>query len=421
MTTLKLVDYLFLYSIISIWVLLFFNIILTLSGYRFFKKLQGADMDIHVDGEALPTVSILIPAHNEGVVIGKTMEAMLNLDYPVDKLEIIVINDNSSDNTGEILEYYKVTHSDRKIKIITTDPSNGGKGKSNALNIGYQNSDHEILVVYDADNTPEKLAVRYLVAKLMSDDIYGAAVGKFRTRNKNKNLLTQFINIETLSFQWMAQAGRYQLYNLCTIPGTNFAVRRNVIEALGGWDVDAIAEDTEISFRIYDMGYIIGFIPLAVTWEQEPETLKVWVKQRTRWVSGNIYVLIKNFKNLFIPTSKKTMVDLYYFFTVYFLFFSSVVVSDTIFMIGLFTDVKVTLYGNFVIIWLLSYAMFILEVSIALSMEKGETNAKNVGLVILMYFTYCQLWLFVTIKGFYRYFHDVIFKRQVKWYKTERF
>ena len=123
-----------------------------------------------------------------------------------------------------------------------------------------------MIAIYDADNTPEPNALRYLVGELIASEEYGAVIGKFRTRNRNASLLTRFINIETLAFQWMAQAGRFQLFKLCTIPGTNFIVRRSIIEAIGGWDDKALAEDTEISFRIYMMGYKIKFQPKAVTW-----------------------------------------------------------------------------------------------------------------------------------------------------------
>ncbi|MDK2934190.1 MAG: hypothetical protein PWP27_2000 [Clostridiales bacterium] len=203
--------------------------------------------------------------------------------------------------------------------------------------------------------------------------------------------------------------------------GTNFIIRRSVIEELGGWDINAIAEDTEISFRIYKMGYRIGFMPLAVTWEQEPEKLRVWFKQRTRWAKGNVYVLVKYLKNIYKEKTISVLFDLHYFFSVYFLFLSSVILSDIIFILGLFTDIKISLSGNFFLIWILAYILFILEVSIALTMEKGESNYKNILLVALMYFSYCQLWMIVAVKGIVLYFKDVLFKKETKWYKTERF
>ena len=418
MKRLSLVDYLFLISLISIWSILLINIILALSGYIYYlKSLKFKDEKLN----KYPFVSILVPAHNEGKVIGKTVESLLLLDYPIDKMELIVINDNSSDNSKDILDQIKRRYRRYNFTIINTDKITGGKGKSNALNIGYQIAKGDYIAIYDADNTPERTALRYLIQTIVRDDTLGAVIGKFRTRNKYKNILTQFINIETLSFQWIAQAGRRQLLGLCTIPGTNFVLRRSTIEKLGGWDTKAIAEDTEISFRIYKMGQRITYVPQSVTWEQEPETINVWIKQRTRWVKGNIYVLVKYIVNLFEGKQNKVLFDVLYFFSVYFLFLTSVVISDIIFILSVFNLVEITIPFNFLIIWILSYILFILQVSITLSMEKGEGDLKNILLVGLMYFTYSQLWLIVALKGMFGYFSDAIHKREAKWYKTERF
>lgn len=418
MKDLTFVDYLFIYSLVSIWMLLLMNIVLSLSGYRYYRKNINKELG---DLKDYPIVSILVPAHNEEKVIGRTVKSLLLLNYPKDKMELIVINDNSSDNTRKLLQEIKEDYGEYNFTVINTNDKTGGKGKSNALNIGFATSKGEYIAVYDADNTPERNALRYLVNTIHKDESLGAVIGKFRTRNKGRNLLTKFINIETLSFQWMAQAGRWQLLNLCTIPGTNFIVRRSIIEELSGWDIKAIAEDTEISFRIYKMGYKIKFMPKAVTWEQEPENLKVWFKQRTRWAKGNIYVLLKYIRGIFNNNVKSVIFDVFYFFTVYFLFLSSVIISDSIFLLSLFTKIEIHVIGNFLVLWILAYILFILEVFLTLSMEKGESNLKNLILVPLMYFTYCQLWMVVAIKGIIQYFKDLIFKREVKWYKTERF
>lgn len=368
-----------------------------------------------------PMVSIMIPAHNEAVVIRKTLEAMARLQYPSDRYEVIVINDNSSDNTGDIIEAVMFENPTCQFKHIQSFPPEGGRGKSAALNIGFQTATGELIAIYDADNTPNSLALSYLVSELLSNDNYGAVIGKFRTRNKTKNLLTRFINIETLSFQWMAQAGRWKLFGLCTIPGTNFIIRRSIIEEIGGWDPNAIAEDTEISFRVYQMGYKIAFMPMAETFEQEPETIKVWMKQRTRWVNGNLYVLFKNIQHYKQIKNKSIWFDLFYYFSVYVLFLSAIVLSDTIFLIGLFTDYDIQISGNYIVIWILSYMVFLLQVSVTLSIEKGEASKENLFLVSIMYFTYCQLWLIVSLKGLVQFIKGTILKQGTKWYKTERF
>ncbi|HGH0539431.1 TPA: glycosyltransferase family 2 protein, partial [Clostridioides difficile] len=405
MRDLNVSEYLFVFSLFSIWSLLLINIILAMGGYIFYFK--NFDKEIKEIDE-YPMISILVPAHNEAKVIGRTVESLLLLNYPKSKMELIVINDNSSDNSKEILENIKDRYNNYNFTIINTDSLTGGKGKSNALNIGYTISKGDFIAVYDADNTPDKNALRYLVQTIVMNDELGAVIGKFRTRNKNKNLLTKFINIETLSFQWMSQAGRWQLFNLCTIPGTNFILRRSIIEEIGGWDSKAIAEDTEISFRIYKLGYKIKLVPQSITWEQEPETVKVWIKQRTRWAKGNIYVLMKYIKNIFKQGRNKIVFDIAYFFSVYFLFLTSVIISDILFVLSISKLVEISIPINFFLIWILSYLLFIIEVSISLTIEKGEATIENIFIVAIMYFTYSQLWLFVAIKGMIEYLKDII-------------
>jgi cellulose synthase/poly-beta-1,6-N-acetylglucosamine synthase-like glycosyltransferase len=334
---------------------------------------------------------------------------------------VIIINDNSSDNSTEILAKLKERYSDRLLTVINTDKVTGGKGKSNALNIGFSHCRGEYISIFDADNTPEKSSLRRLIEEIHSNPKLGAVVGKFRTRNRDVNLLTRFINIETLTFQWMAQAGRWNLFKLCTIPGTNFVLRRSIIEAIGGWDPKAIAEDTEISFRVYQMGYKIKFLPQAVTWEQEPQTLKIWFKQRTRWAKENFYVLLKNFGLIFSRKGKTTRFDVIYFLSVYILFLSAILISDAFFILGVLGLVHLSIPGSSLILWILAYVVFVLSVAVALINEKGESEPSNLFLIMIMYFTYCQLWMFVAIRGFFGYLADILFKREAKWYKTERF
>ncbi|MGL4849533.1 MAG: glycosyltransferase family 2 protein [Clostridium sp.] len=411
--------YLAIYSLIVIWIIIFINVILVIAGYVYYEKLQKVSMKEELS--YYPFVSVMVPAHNEAVVIEKTVRALLNLSYPHDRYEIIVINDNSSDNSAEILKGIQDENKERNLIVINTDSVTGGKGKSNSLNIGFEKSKGEILAIYDADNTPEKNALKYLVQTLMEDDGLGAVIGKFRCRNKNVNLLTRFINIETLTFQWMAQAGRWQLFKLCTIPGTNFVIRRSIIESIGGWDTKAVTEDTEISFRMYRMGYKIKFMPKAVTWEQEPQTLKVWIKQRTRWAKGNNYVVVKNFKYLFRKDAGVTRFDILYYSITYFLFLSAGVISDLLFILGLLGIVHLDIAGYSIIFWVMAILVFVLSIQVAISTEKGELTLKNAGVTIIMYFVYCKLWEVVAVMGFYGYMKDTILKRETKWYKTERF
>ncbi|CAN7695091.1 glycosyltransferase family 2 protein [Paenibacillus sp. LjRoot56] len=412
-------DILMLISVFCIWSLLLVNVVLIVAGYLYYIQIENKPV-APIEGEP-PFVSIMVPAHNEAKVITKTVESLLALSYPHNRYEIIVINDNSSDNSSVLLGNLQTKYPGRNLIILNTDNVIGGKGKSNALNLGFKLSKGELIAIYDADNTPEKTALTYLVSEITHDASLGAVIGKFRTRNRDASLLTRFINVETLSFQWMAQAGRWKLFKLCTIPGTNFILRRSIIEQMGGWDVKAIAEDTEISFRIYLMGYKIKFQPKSVTWEQEPQTVKVWFKQRTRWAKGNIYVIVKNIPLLFKRSARNIHFDILYYLSIYVLLLTSLVMSDLLLILHALGYVSTTIASFSSFLWGLAIILFILGTFITLVTEKGEMKLSNVWIIMLMYVSYCQMWMVVAAYGMYAYLKDLVFKREAKWYKTERY
>jgi cellulose synthase/poly-beta-1,6-N-acetylglucosamine synthase-like glycosyltransferase len=410
---------LFILSLVIIWTMLLYHMFLMQGGYLHYLKYMKPMKEWEKNQQPLPKVSILIPAHNEEVVIERTIKAMLKLKYPREKLEIIVINDNSSDRTGEIIDRYHQQYP--QIIPVHTKPPNAGKGKSGALNQGLLASSGEIIVVYDADNTPESMALHYLVLAMQNDPKAGVIVGKFRVVNSKQTLLTRFINIETISFQWMAQAGRWFWFKVCTIPGTNFSIRRSIITELGGWDEKALAEDTELTIRVYNLGYYIRFFPAAITWEEEPEVWKVWWKQRTRWARGNQYVVLKFLKQIFRLQNKSIMFDLIYFFFTYFLFFIGVILSGVLFVINSFVDLNLQVGMVSMVLWVLAYLLYVTEVMIALSIEKEEMNSKNLIIVLFMYFTYSQVWIALVMYALYLEIKRKIFKQEIRWYKTERF
>lgn len=413
------IDGLSLYAITAIWLIMFINMALSIGGFMYYMKVNKTDG--HIPLEEYPFVTIMVPAHNESIVIRRTVLALLKMDYPKDLYEIIVINDNSSDNSAEVLMEVKKNHPDHNLIIINTDNVTGGKGKSNALNIGLKASKGSVIAIYDADNTPEKGALKILVENLMSDDNLGAVIGKFRTRNRNASIITRFVNIETLAYQCMNQAGRYFFFKLCTIPGTNFVIRRSIIEKMGGWDTKALAEDTEISFRIYRMGYYIKFMPLAVTWEQEPHLLKVWFRQRTRWAKGNIYVLLKNFKYIFDKSAGPMRLDVLYYAIVYVLMLSSLICSDWIFFSGVLGYTHVNIGGFSTLLWGMAILVFVVNVMITIALEKNEFNIQTALLILLMLFTYSKMWVVVVANAIIKSISDVIFKKEVVWDKTERY
>ncbi len=406
---------LFVIAVILIWFMIGYQFVLTAFGYRNYarsrrerKRVDGLSFDY-------PTCAILIPAHNEEKVIGATLDAMLRIDYPTDRLTILVINDGSVDGTREIIQ--ERARRDPRVVLFDIPEGEGGRGKSRALNLAMQQVNAEVLAVYDADNTPDPRSLRYLVAQLLLHPDLGGVLGKFRTVNKKATLLTRFINIETLSFQSILQAGRWELHNVATLPGTNYAVRTKLIRELHGWDEDALTEDSELSIRMYQHGYKIKYIPYAVTYEQEPQKWHVWVRQRMRWVRGNNYVINKFFRHIPQFQNKRLAFDVLYTLALYYVFFVAIVISDILFIVSALNLVSIALPGPYTFVWIMAFFLFLAEILLAISYDR-EDNPANLGLILIMYFSYCQFWVYVVLKALYV---EYIRKETKVWDKTERF
>jgi cellulose synthase/poly-beta-1,6-N-acetylglucosamine synthase-like glycosyltransferase len=297
-------------------------------------------------------------------------------------------------------------------------PERGGRGKSAALTYAVEASRHDLIAIYDADNRPEPNSLRLLVAALVADAGLAATVGKFRCINRHRNLLTRFVNIESLAFQWIMQAGRWAMLGVTTLPGTNFVVWRSVLQGVGGWDEKALTEDAELTIRLYETGRRIRFVPGAVTWEQEPEQLRVWLRQRLRWARGNNYVLAKHVGRLLALRPRVIAFELLYTLVLYYVVCAAIAVSDVLFVLAGTGLVSLHAIGPYSRIWILAFLLFVLEVGIALSREEGEDSFGNLLLVVVAYFTYCQLWIYLVVRSL---IDDVVLRRAAVWAKTERF
>ena len=392
------IDLFFIFSILAMWGILFYHSFLLLVAYKFFMLGKARLTHNAKAVKKWPLITILIPAHNEELVIKRTIESILLLDYPKDSLQIIPINDSSSDKTGEIIDSFTRVY--RSVEPFHIPPNEGGVGKSHTLNLGLKKARGEIICVFDADNSPEPTSLKYLVAELLSNPKYGAVCGKVRTQNRKKNLLTKFINLEFISHQWMVQGGRWFLHKYAMIPGTNFIIKKEILDELGGWDVRAIAEDAELTFQIQDRGYLIAFNPFAITWEQEPEKWGVWFKQRLRWLQGNQYIVRKYLSPKRLRL--KTIRSLLYMIAIYTVLLFTLLVSDFIFLGGVLGFVRVTISGPLFLTWLTAFLLFVTATSVTLSFEEtSENTIENFGVTCLMYFTYCQMWLVLSIRSFF--------------------
>ncbi len=136
---------------------------------------------------------------------------------------------------------------------------------------------------------------------------------------------------------------------------------------------------------------------------------------------GNQYVVLKFLRQFATLKRKRIIFDLFYFFFTYFLFFFGVILSNGLFIVNLFYDLQLSIGNVAIALWILAFLLFLGEVMITLSIEKNEMNRKNFFYVILMYFTYSQMWIALVVYSLYQEIKRAIFKEEVKWYKTERF
>jgi len=385
------IEVLFLSAVIILWGMIFYQMMFTFLGYVYHQRSLREQRELDLETSAdLPPVSVLIPAHNEALVIEQTLRAIRALHYPEAQLEIIVINDGSTDGTSEIVT--RIGRQDPRVRLVGVPADEAARGKSHALNTGLKHASHHFIAVYDADNTPEPQSLKYLMLNLMREQDLVSAFGKFRTRNRRRNLLTRFINLETLSFQFMIQAGRYLLSRIAILPGTNLVIRRKALEEAGSWDEQALTEDTELSIRLYEKGHTIKYVPYAVTWEEEPERWQSWIRQRTRWVRGNFYVLRKYLFKSFGFKKRSLTFELVYLFLLYYLFLVAILLSHVVFIISGLGLVAVLSPGPYFLIWICAFALFVAEVALAASCE-DELNLETLAVTVLMYLTYCQGWI----------------------------
>ncbi len=236
-----------------------------------------------VERKHWPKITILIPVYNEEDVIEDTLKSVFSIDYPKEKLEIIVINDGSTDRTREILRRYE-----DRVRVI--DKPNGGK--ADALNWGLREASGEFVAVLDSDTrVPPDVFKRVLT---YFNDPSVAAVDVTILPMNRRNLLErmQYIEYHIIAVYRKLLEAINAIY---VTPG--FAVyRTDVLKKLGGWDTKNLTEDIEIAWRILFNGYKIRMARDVVAYTIVPRSFWKFWKQRVRWNIGGLQTYIKYFK-----------------------------------------------------------------------------------------------------------------------------
>ena len=235
-------------------------------------------------GFYLPSISILIPMHNEESVARDILEALLEAEYPHDpgRFEIIPINDHSTDATGAILDDYARRY--RSIKPIHR--SGGMRGKPAALQDGTEAARGEILIIFDADYIPGKSLLQFLAAPFADPEV-GAVMGRVVPQNSGSSLLTRLLDLERAGGYQTDQQARYSLGLIAQYGGTAGGVRRAALDAVGGWNRHSLTEDTDLTLRLALGGWKIAYVNRAECYEETPETWEGRRKQIERWAIGH--------------------------------------------------------------------------------------------------------------------------------------
>lgn len=320
-------------TLMLIWLSLFISFVMLSGAIHFWFKNSHRIIETPALSR-YPLITVVVPAHNEEIVIENTTRALLALNYPKDKVELLLYSDNSTDHTADRMRqaFADEQHAGRNYKIIERT---GTGGKAGVLNDSLKIARGEFIAVYDADAMPEKNALYFLVQKALENpDRYMAVFGRNKTRNADQNYLTRFINQEIMVSQRIQHIAMWHMFKIGRIPGTNFIIQRDFVDSIGGWSDGALTEDTDISFKIMQSGKLIALAYNSEAFQQEPEHLKDYYFQRLRWAKGNYQVVLDNFKNLFNKSNWRVKFETFYFTSTFFIFNSAVILSDIIFLVN---------------------------------------------------------------------------------------
>ena len=238
--------------------------------------------DVELDGFT-PSVAVLVGCKNEELVVDGMVRALLSLDYPADKLRIVVVDDGSTDATGAKLDAWAAV--DPRLAILHR-PDGAGGGKSGALNDALGLVEAEIAVVFDADHEPARNVIRRLVRHFRDPEV-GCVMGRCIVRNGEESPLAGIIFIDFLSGYLVNEYGRQALFELPAYGGANCAVRMSTLKELGGWNPHTVTEDTDLTLRVLLSGKRVRFDPTAVDFEEAVVSARRFWNQRYRWARGH--------------------------------------------------------------------------------------------------------------------------------------
>lgn len=286
-------------------------------------------------------ITMLVAAYNEAASIEDTLVSINQQKYP-GKLQVIVINDGSQDETAEI-----VRKAESRFPWLTLLDLKQNAGKAHALNEGLKLAEHDLVITVDADSYLDRVVLINIVERYVADPPNTRAVaGKILVRNSRTNLLTK--TQEWDYFLGISATKRLQsLYQGTLVAQGAFSIYdRNALIEVGGWP-ECVGEDIVLTWALLNAGYRIGHCEDACLFTNAPTTLKVFVKQRQRWARGMIEAFIKHPSILIKPRLST-------FFIYWNLFFPWL---DIAFTFGFILGIILACFGHYWIVGIMTLVL----------------------------------------------------------------
>ena len=237
-----------------------------------------------------PSVTFLVPCHNDQGIVTETIEHLLQQNYP--DFEVIAINDGSSDGTGRILDELAGRHP--RLRVIHLAANHG---KAMGLTAGALLTRNEFLICIDSDALLDKNAANWMMWHFLSSARVGAVTGNPRIRNRS----TLFGRIQVGEFSSTAgllKRAQRTYGRLFTMSGVIAAFRKSALHQAGYWSPDMLTEDIDITWKLEIAKWDVRFEPRALCWILMPETLTGLWRQRLRWAMGGAQVIFRHFREL---------------------------------------------------------------------------------------------------------------------------
>jgi cellulose synthase/poly-beta-1,6-N-acetylglucosamine synthase-like glycosyltransferase len=364
-----------------------------------------------------PHVSVIVPAFREERVIVRTVESLLAQEY-TGELDVVVVDDGSPDAT-----YERAQSAFREHRRVAVHRKENG-GKASALNYGLARASGEIVVGLDADTVFRPDTVARLVRPL-ADPRVGAVAGNAKVGNR-LNIVTRWQAVEYVTSQNLDRRAFSLLNCITVVPGAVGAWRKSVVNEIGGFSDQTLAEDQDLTLSVRRRGYRVAYADDAIAFTEAPDTLKALANQRFRWSFGTLQCMWKH-RDAFLRPKSGTLgwIAMPNVWLFQLLFPAISPVADLMFLWSLFSvwlalqehgstyaliDLRsiMTFYGVFLLVdWATAVIAFLME---------PDEDRRLTWLVFLQRFVYRQVMYLVVVRSFRAAIHG----RVVGWGKLER-